>query len=121
MVAKVFDPKDFPISTLAYVGDAVMELFFRVEFLNEKKVSAIHEKVKENTSKHGQARILDVIWEILSDEEKGIVKRGMNSETAKKHGNDLLYRKSTGLEALIGYLYLKGDLRRIEELLTAKL
>lgn len=114
------DPKELPVSTLAYIGDAVMELFFRVEFLSSRRVSAIHEKVKENTSKHGQARLLDTVWEILSDEERGIVKRGMNSKTAKKHGNDLLYRKSTGLETLIGYLYLKGDLRRIEELLTPR-
>jgi len=107
-----------PSAVLAYVGDAVLELVFRLKFAGNYKISTIHERVKEWTSKHGQARMLESLWNLLTEEEREVVKRAMNSKAAKRYGNDPLYRKSTGFEALVGYLFLKRDFQRIQQLLA---
>ncbi|MCD6550772.1 MAG: ribonuclease III [Thermotoga sp.] len=107
-----------PSAVLAYIGDAVLELVFRLKFAGNYRVSTIHEKVKEWTSKHGQAQMLDAIWDHLMEGERKIVKRAMNSKAAKRYGNDPLYRKSTGFEALVGYLFLKRNFQRIQHLLA---
>jgi len=114
------DIKRIPVATLAYVGDSVMELFYRIRFFGPYKVKDINSKVKEMTSRYGQARLLEKIWKSLSDEEKDIVKRAMNSKSAKRYSNDPFYRKSTGFEALIGYLYVSGKEERIANILTEK-
>ncbi|PLV60124.1 Mini-ribonuclease 3 [Thermotoga sp. KOL6] len=115
------ETRNLSSAVLAYIGDAVLELMFRLKFVGDCRVSSIHEKVKGYTSKHGQAQILDFLWPLLTEEEREVAKRAMNSKTAKKHGNDILYRKSTGFEALVGFLFLKRDYRRIEELLQVVL
>ena len=51
------------------------------------------------------------------EKEKDIYKRGFNSKNAKKRGNDLNYRKSTGLETLIGYLYISKNFERLKYIL----
>lgn len=111
------EPEKLPPAVLAYLGDAVLELIFRSRFTGNYRMSVIHERVKEHTSKHGQAWMLENIWNLLDEKEREIVKRAMNSKAAKRHGNDPAYRKSTGFEALIGYLFLKRAFNRIEELL----
>jgi len=110
------DPLQLPISSLAYIGDGVMNLHFRLRFLNLYKPSEIEKVVRRFVSKEGQARALDALWKKLSDDERNVAKRGMNSRSATRHGNDPLYRKSTGLEALIGYLYVTGRERRLREI-----
>jgi len=114
------DIKRVPIATLAYLGDSVMELFYRVHFLGSYKVGVISSRVKSITSRNGQAKLLERVWEDLSEEERDVVKRAMNSKSAKRYGNDPLYRKSTGFEALIGYLYISGRERRIMDILMTK-
>ncbi len=114
------DIRRLPVATLAYLGDSVMELFYRIYFLGAYKVGVISSKVKNITSRSGQAKLLERIWESLSDEEKEVVKRAMNSKSAKRYGNDPLYRKSTGFEALIGYLYVSGREKRIMDILTMR-
>jgi len=111
------DLKSVPVATLAYVGDAVCSLHYRIAFLNFMKAKDIHNKVEEKVSKRGQARIFEKILPYLNQEEMDVAKRAMNSSSAGRYGNDSLYRKSTGLEAVIGYLYLKDGSRRINELL----
>ncbi len=112
------DLREVPTSTLAYIGDAVIELYYRLEYISSMRTSDLAEKVRRSVSKFGQTELLDGIWNHLSDEEKEIAKRGMNSRSASRHGNDPLYRKSTGLETLIGYLFLKGDADRIDAILS---
>ena len=65
-----------------------------------------------------QAKFVDLIMDDLSEEEVDIYKRGRNATTHSKAKNATMseYRKATGLEALFGYLYLKGDNHRILEL-----
>lgn len=110
-----------PIPTLAYLGDAIHGFFVKINSLNMMKVKEIHRKVSELVSKHSQARCLDQILSILNDQEMSLVKRAMNSKSAKRYGNDETYRKSTALEALIGYLYLVGDLDKMFRILTVSL
>lgn len=112
------DLRELPSSLLAYIGDEVMSLCMKLRFIKLLKPSRIEKEVRKRISREGQAAILDEIFPLLTEEEKEVVKRAMNSKIATRHGNDPLYRKSTGLEALIGYLYLKGDEGRIIELLS---
>ncbi|MEN3008695.1 ribonuclease III domain-containing protein [Pseudothermotoga sp.] len=110
-----------PISTLAYLGDAIHGFFAKISSLNVLNVKEIHERVSGLVSRHSQARCLDQILPTLNEQEMGLVKRAMNSKTAKKYGNDEEYRKSTALEALIGYLYLVGDLDKMFRILMVSL
>jgi len=110
-----------PISTIAYVGDAVYSLFCRMKFLDLVKVDEIHKKVNQMVSRHGQAENLDKLMDLLNETELSLVKRAMNSKAAKKHGNDLHYRKSTAFEALVGFLYLCDDLDRLTKLIQITL
>ncbi len=114
------DLNQVPVSLLAYIGDAVMSLYYKTKLSVLMKPSRIENEVRKIVSKEGQAEMLDRLWNFLTDEELSVVRRGMNSRSAKRHGNDLLYRKSTGLEALIGYLYLSGKEDRIKEILEAQ-
>ena len=109
--------EEMPISTLAYIGDAVIELYFRLAYLKDVNTKTLAARVRKTVSKFGQAELLGRIWEDLTEEEMGVVKRGMNSKSAGRYGNDPLYRKSTGLETLVGFLFLKGRLDRLKELL----
>ena len=114
------DLNQAPVSLLAYLGDAVMSLYYKTKLSILMKPSRIEPQVRKIVSKEGQAEMLDRLWNDLTDEEMNVVKRAMNSRSAKRHGNDPLYRKSTGLEALIGYLYLSGREDRIKELLEVQ-
>ncbi len=108
------DLRSVPVQLLSYIGDGIMNLHFRMRFADLMNVSKIENVVRKIVSKEGQATILDAIWKDLKEDEISVVKRAMNGRFAKRHGNDPAYRKSTGLEALVGYLYIKGDFERLE-------
>ncbi|WP_448378808.1 Mini-ribonuclease 3 [Fervidobacterium sp.] len=101
---------------LAYLGDAVYNLYIKLYVLKDTKARELHRLSNTYVSREGQSKALDKILPILTEKEKDIVRRGMNSKSARKHGNDRLYIKSTGFEALVGYLYLT-DKRRLAFLL----
>lgn len=107
-------------TTLAYIGDSIFEVKVR-EFLIEKgltKVDDLHKNAIKYTSAVGQASIFDKLEEILTTEELSIFKRGRNADSTRKPRNTTLaiYKKATGLEALIGYLYLSKNEKRLNEL-----
>ena len=107
-------------TTLAYIGDSIYELKVR-EILIEKgltKVDDLHKNAIKYTSATGQATAFDLIENILSEEEMSIFKRGRNSESTRKPRNTSLaiYKKATGLEALIGYLHLSKNIDRLDDL-----
>lgn len=105
---------------LAFVGDSVLELLVRrrlaahsrlpVGKLNSIKVGIV--------SAHGQHAAVQEIEPLLNEQEKAVLHRGRNASkaTVSKHATVEEYRSSTGLEALLGWLYLQGENRRIEEL-----
>ena len=107
--------------TLAYIGDAVYELYVRQYFLKKGTalVNDLHHKVIQITSANGQKKALERIENMLSDSEKQIVKRGRNAESSKKPKNTSLqdYKHATGFEALIGYHHLSNNHTRLKEIL----
>ncbi len=112
------DLKEYPITYFAYIGDAVLSLYSRLKYMNLKKPSEVEKHIKGLVSRSGQSKNLDRIFSTLTEDEKAIVKRAMNSKAATRHGNDRDYRNSTGLEALIGYLFLKKDFNRLKSILS---
>lgn len=106
--------------TLAYIGDASYELLIR-EYLLRKgltKVDNLHKEAIKYTSAEGQEKAYNLIEGNLTEEETSIFKRGRNSKSDRKARNASLasYKKATGFESLFGYLHLKKDIERINEL-----
>jgi len=111
------------IITLAYLGDAIYEVYIR-KYLIDKGLSKVELLQKEATkyvSAKGQCKILTYLLDnnILTEQEIDIVKRGRNYKRNNhpKNTDIITYKMSTGLEALIGYLYLDNNIKRIEEIL----
>lgn len=107
---------------LAYLGDAVYELRIR-EYLINKGIAKVKELQKESlnyVSATSQRRILEEMINnnILSEDEIEIVNRGRNADSHKSKTTDIVtYKKATGLECLIGYLY-KNNLERCNEIMN---
>ena len=108
--------------TLAYMGDAVYEIYIReyVISLGYSKVNDLHKRVIKFTSGNAQACLMHYLLEIefLTEEEINIFKRGRNSHvhTARKNMNIQDYLDATGFEAIIGYLYLQENIERIKQI-----
>lgn len=111
------------IITLAYLGDAVYEVYIR-EYLIKKNIAKVEDLQREAinyVSAKSQCKILNHLLEnnILTEEEIDIVKRGRNYKrtTHPKNTDIITYKMSTGFEALIGYLYLTNQKERLEEIM----
>ena len=99
---------------LAYVGDAVFELMVRAQLVKIYNIHQLHKKALPYVSAKGQSQMYHKVLEIATEEEAAILKRGRNFNTkAPKSATVSEYRHATGLEALFGYLYLKGDVDRL--------
>ena len=107
--------------TWAYVGDAVYELYVRVNLVNSTnmKPHKLHIESIKYVRAGAQAEILKKIEDKLTEKEKKIVKRGRNAENhhLPKNATVQEYMYSTGFEALIGYLYLTKQDERLKEIL----
>lgn len=108
--------------TWAYIGDCVYELFIRthlVETTNLKPHKLHIEAVKQVKAK-AQADKLEELQEMLTEEEKEIVRRTRNTENhhVAKNANPRDYMYATAFEGLIGYLYLSGQKERLEQILN---
>ena len=94
--------------TWAYIGDAVYELYIRNKLINETnlKPHKLHIEAIKYVKAKSQAEKLNEIYEILTDEEKDVVRRGRNTQNhhLPKNSNVQEYMYSTAFEALIGYL-----------------
>lgn len=108
--------REYSPVVLAYIGDAVFELIVRTHIVAEgnRKVKDIHHDTVELVKAESQARVIRQLFDELGEEEQDIVKRGRNAKsTPPKHADLGDYKMSTGFEALLGYLYLKGDEERL--------
>ncbi|NLY86510.1 MAG: Mini-ribonuclease 3 [Tissierellia bacterium] len=104
---------------LAYIGDAVYELFIRSYVLSKKiPVKELHKLSTEYVKAKAQADIVHNLEKYLTEDEKAIVIRGRNakSNTVAKNATVIDYKYATGFEALIGYLYLTENNTRIGEI-----
>ena len=100
-----------PLS-LAYIGDAVYELAVREYLLHTGHVyNQLHKAAVEYVRAERQSALYDSISELLDEEEKTILRKGRNAKGGRQPNNVAVgaYRRATGVEALIGWLYLKGD------------
>ncbi len=107
--------------TWAYIGDCVYELYIRTKLVNKTKLKphGLHIETIKYVKAKSQAECLDKIQDILTDEEKDIVRRGRNAENhhLPKNSNVIEYMRATAFEALIGYLYLTKKNGRLKEIL----
>ena len=105
---------------LAYIGDSVYDTFVRTMLVagGSIQVDKLHKRAIKFVQAKAQAAIVESLQEILTDDEKDIVRRGRNtkSNTVPKNADINDYRYATGFEALIGYLYLVGDIPRLKEI-----
>lgn len=110
--------------TLAYIGDAIYEVYIR-EYLIKNgvaKVNDLQNKATKFVSAKGQANYLKMMIDdkFLNDEEMSVVLRARNHKTNShpKNTDIITYKNATGLEALIGYLYLKKRNDRIDQIMN---
>ena len=103
---------------LAYMGDSILDLLVKKYFVTHSNMQPhkYHVEVSKIVKAVNQADYIDQIMEELSEDELDVYKRGRNTNTHSKARNATMgqYRKATGLEALYGYLYLKGDMERLQ-------
>jgi ribonuclease-3 family protein len=120
--ARAANPDLLPPLVLAYVGDAVYELFVRTGLaLRERgSVHKLHMAATEYARSASQADVLHHIHALLTEKEQDIVRRGRNARPGyvPKNADVVEYRYATGFEALVGYLYLRRDFERLFEILT---
>jgi ribonuclease-3 family protein len=125
-IREQFDVPDVDIRTysplvLAYIGDGVFDLIIRTVVVGRGNTHAnrLHQRTSGIVKAHTQAQIITTLEPQLTDEERDIYRRGRNakSPTMAKNATMSDYRKATGLEALVGYLYLTDQFERLVELI----
>lgn len=115
------DIKQYSPLTLAYIGDAVYDLIVRSVVVERANRSAndLHKQAIRYVNAGAQSALIKALEPDLTEEEQAVFHRGRNarSYTKAKNASTGDYRRATGFEALIGYLYLCGRNERILELL----
>ncbi|WP_058486083.1 Mini-ribonuclease 3 [Defluviitalea phaphyphila] len=116
------NPREYSPLVLAYIGDAVFEMFIRTKIVSKGNapVNKLHKQAKEYVKASSQAAMYNNIKSYLTEEEIAVFKRGRNakSSTIPKNADLLDYKYATGLEALCGYLYLDGKIDRLQYLIN---
>lgn len=119
------DEKQLNSLALAYMGDAVFEIYVRRHLLQNGRVrpNNLHREATHYVSAKAQSRVIHQLLDLdqLTDEEIAVVKRGRNAKsgTVPKNTDVQTYRYSTAFESLLGYLYLSGKEERLEEIIVA--
>ena len=115
------DIRSYSPLTLAYIGDGVYELVIRTILVKKGNcpVNRMHKKASSIVKASAQSAIMEKIEDQLTEEEHAVYRRGRNahSPTMAKHATMADYRRATGFEALIGYLYLREEYMRMLDLI----
>ena len=120
-IKEIFDCKEqdirsFSPLTLAYIGDAVYDLVIRTIVVERgnKAANVLHKTTVKYVNAAAQAAIIQAVLDVMTEEELAVYMRGRNakSNTMAKNASVEDYRKATGMEALIGYLYLSNRDRK---------
>lgn len=110
---------------LAYIGDSVYDLKIKSCFVfrSNMQPEKYHKKVSAIVSANAQSAFIETYLDKLTEEELSVYKRARNSSPHTKAKNASLenYLKATGFEAVLGYLYLSGQLERLEEIINASI
>lgn len=106
--------------TLAYIGDAIYDLVIRTVVVGRanRPANILHHITVKYVSAGAQARIVTALQERFTKEEQEVYRRGKNAKphTTAKNASPGDYRKATGFEAVLGWLYLKNEMERVLEL-----
>ena len=118
----VEDPRQIPSLNLAYVGDTIYDLYVRAYLIHTRPetVHNLHLLSARMVCAQGQARAFFALEPLLTEEELSIYRRGRNahSGTVPKNANVTDYRVATGLETLLGHLWVLGREERVDELMA---
>ncbi len=117
------NPLEYSPLVLAYIGDAVYEIYTRERVLEKNPNMPAHKLHLENikyVKARSQSNSVSAIEPMLTEEEQAVFKRGRNAKsgTTPKNADVLEYHRATGLEALFGYLHLSGKGERLKELMS---
>ena len=116
------DVRTYSPLVLAYIGDAVYELMIRSKVINHgsMQVNKMHKHSAALVKASAQAQLIKALQEELTEEELAAYKRGRNAKSATmaKHATLIDYRMATGLEALVGWLFLTEQYARLVELVS---
>lgn len=119
------DIREYSPLTLAYIGDCVYDLVIKSLVINagNKQVNKLHQETSRLVQASTQSLMMRTIQEHLTEEEHAVYKRGRNAKSVSPAKNQSItdYRRATGFEALLGYLYLKKDYKRLLDLIKVGL
>ena len=119
--SKEVRPNEYSPLALAFIGDSVFDLVIKSVIVEKAncQVNKLQNKTSKIVRATTQALIVDALKDVLTEEEANIYRRGRNAKpyTKAKNASYSEYCKATGLEALVGYLYLKGETKRLVSLI----
>lgn len=113
-------PNTYSALTLAYIGDCVYELYVRTHLISDgnHKVNDLHKAATKYVRASAQATFYHKIESLLTEEELSAFRRGRNAKSHPPKNADLIeYKIATGVEALLGHLYIKNSFDRMDELM----
>ena len=119
------DIRSYSPLSLAFIGDCVYDLMIKSLIIRKgnRPVNAMQKETSRLVQASAQSAMMRVMQEHLTEEEHAVYRRGRNAKSVSPAKNQSItdYRRATGFEALIGYLYLKKDYRRIVDLIKTGL
>ena len=123
---KEISPSQLSPLVLAYIGDSIFDLVIKTYLLDTKgnmQVNKLNRFASNIVKAQSQSEMIGIIEPLLSPAEEAVYKRGRNAKsyTSAKNASISDYRRATGFEALMGYLYLEGEYERMVQLIKAGL
>ena len=123
---KEISPAQLSPLVLAYIGDSIFDLVIKTYLLDTKgnmQVNKLNRFASNIVNAQSQSEMIGIIEPLLSPAEEAVYKRGRNAKsyTSAKNASISDYRRATGFEALMGYLYLEGEYERMIHLIKAGL
>lgn len=116
------DIRTYSPLTLAYIGDGIYDLVIRSVVVGEgnTKASQLHQHTSHLVKAHSQSAMMEYLLPVLSEEEETVYRRGRNAKSPTMAKNATMgdYRRATGFEALMGYLYLADRFERMLDLIA---
>ena len=108
---KEVEPEGYSPLTLAYIGDSIYDLII--------KTKKLHQETSSMVQASAQSEMMRVLQPLLTEEEHAVYRRGRNAKSVSPAKNQSLtdYRRATGFEALMGWLYLKREWKRMADLI----
>ena len=118
---KEVDIKEYSPLTLAYIGDCIYDLIIKTKVISEgnKQVKKLHQETSSMVQASAQSEMMRVLQPLLTEEEHAVYRSGRNAKSVSPAKTQSLtdYRRATGFEALMGWLYLKREWKRMADLI----